>query len=66
MANFLTLDLGEYAVDLAEDELECAVYESLFDLATQPLPPEDNTTLGNEEGSVKVVGARGLRSAKEN
>ena len=52
MANFLMLGLGYYVRDLSEDDLECAVYESLFDLATQPLPPEDNTTLGNEEGSV--------------
>ena len=52
MAKFLALGLGKYAVHLDEDERECVVYECLFDLAAQPLPPEDKTTLGNDEGSV--------------
>ena len=50
IASFLSLGLSNYAVDLAPDDREYAVYEALYNLATKPLPPGDDTTLGSEEG----------------
>ena len=41
MANFLSLGLNNYAVDLAPDDREYAVYEAIRNLATKPLPPGD-------------------------
>ena len=52
MANFLSLGLSNYAVDLTPDDSEYTVYEALYNLATKPLPPGDDTTLGSEEGSL--------------
>ena len=52
MVNFLSLGLRNYAVDLTADDREYAVYEALYNLATEPLPPGDDTTLGSEESSL--------------
>ena len=52
MTNFLLLGLRNYAVDLTAADREYAVYEALYNLATEPLPPGDDTTLGSDEGSL--------------
>ena len=52
MTNFLSLGLRNYAVDLTADDREYAVYEALYNLATEPLPPVDDTILGSDEGSL--------------
>ena len=39
LTNFLSLGLNNYAVDLAPDDRAQAVYKSLHNLATNPLPP---------------------------
>ena len=52
MANFLSLGLSNYAVNLTADDREYAVYEALYNLATKPLPPGDDTALGSEENSL--------------
>ena len=52
LTKFLSLGLRNYAVDLAPDDREHAVYEALHNLATKLFPPGDDTTLGSEEGSL--------------
>ena len=52
MTNFLLLGLRNYAVDLTADDREYAVYEALYNLATEPLPPGADTSPGSDEGSL--------------
>ena len=52
MANFLSLGLSNCAVDLTPTDREYAVYEAIHNLATKPLSPGDDTSLGTEEGSL--------------
>ena len=52
MTNFLLLGLRNYAVDLTAADREYAVYEALYNLATELLPLGDDTILGSDEGSL--------------
>ena len=52
LTNFLSLGLDNYAVDLAPDDRAQAFYKALRNLATNPLPPGNDTAPGTEEGSL--------------